>query len=161
MAHVDAVTEVIICFRHVEFLMAIGTAGGIKAFFYSSECFFLYPQLCFTALRVLSLSASYSLLAKGPCMLRETSFLRRRHCLRWIASFVFVFVYIPRFAIELDVQAIQSLMYLEAVYSMYLFTLMEQGSKGSFGQPNSDFMQFDDDRNDIAKTMERSDTDTT
>ena len=44
---------------------------------------------------------------------------------------------------------------------MYLFTLMEQGSKGSFGQPNSDFMQFDDDRNDIAKTMERSDTDTT
>ena len=53
MAHVDAVTEVIICFRHVEFLMAIGSTGGIKAFFYSSEFFFslpatlLYASSCF------------------------------------------------------------------------------------------------------------------
>ena len=40
MAHVDAVTEVIICFRHVEFLMAIGPAGGIKAFFIPQNSFF-------------------------------------------------------------------------------------------------------------------------
>ena len=52
MAHVDAVMEVIICFRHVEFLMAIGPAGGIKAFFIPQNLFslpatLLYASSCF------------------------------------------------------------------------------------------------------------------